>query len=217
MRKLSEIYEAAIIEKEHLHPIHPADLYQVIKDLRYAFIGTENPWKDKNPNRTFYEEFKKALRDDEEQQSNMSLCEKLIDKWQRAAFTYEFNTDKRDLEEPEEDSRDKKKAKGSQAPKAIPLAATVRVHCNGCGKGKHVRVDCTSGQDPKHPDFNEEGKWVGCATYKTIKAWLTKQGRGDEHSVLHFNSRADGTAIIEHPTEAQGRVRTTYKGSGKLV
>jgi hypothetical protein len=53
----------------------------------------QNPWKDKNPNRTFYQEFKKALRDDEEHRSNMSLnrflsiCEKLIYKWQRAAFT----------------------------------------------------------------------------------------------------------------------------------
>jgi hypothetical protein len=109
MHKLSETYVAALVEKEHLHPIPPEDLYQLLKDLLYAFIGTGNPWKDKNPNRTFYQEFKKALRDDEEHQSNMSLdrflaiCEKLIYKWQRAAFTYEFNTDKRDLEEPEEE------------------------------------------------------------------------------------------------------------------
>jgi hypothetical protein len=160
---------AALVEKEHLHPIPPEDLYQVLKDLLYAFIATGNPWKDKNPN-------KKALRDNEEHQSKMSLnrflsiCEKLIYKWQRAAFTYVFNTDKWDLEEPEGDSRDKKKANSSQVPRAVPLAATVGVHCNGCGKGNHVRMDCTLGQDPKHPDFNEEGKWVGCATYKTIKA-----------------------------------------------
>jgi len=40
----------------------------------------------------------------------LSICEKLIYKLQQIAFTYEFNTDKRDLEEPEEDPRDKKKA-----------------------------------------------------------------------------------------------------------
>ena len=62
MHELSETYVAALV-----------DLYQVLKDLLYAFIGTGNPWKDKNPNRTFYQEFKKALRDDEEHQSNMSL------------------------------------------------------------------------------------------------------------------------------------------------
>jgi len=73
MHKLSETYVAALVEKEHLHPIPPEDLYQVLKDLLYAFIGTGNPWKDKNPNRTFYQEFKKALRDDEEHQSNISL------------------------------------------------------------------------------------------------------------------------------------------------
>ena len=43
----------------------------------------------------------------------LSICEKLIYKWQRAALTYEYTTDKRDLEEPEEDTRDKKKAKSS--------------------------------------------------------------------------------------------------------
>jgi hypothetical protein len=36
----------ALVEKEHLHPIPPEDLNQVLKDLLYAFIGTGNPWKD---------------------------------------------------------------------------------------------------------------------------------------------------------------------------
>ena len=66
MHKLSETYVAVLVEKEHLHAIPPEDLYQVLKDLLYSFVGKGNPWKDKNPNRTFYQEFKKALRDDKE-------------------------------------------------------------------------------------------------------------------------------------------------------
>ena len=36
MHKLSETYVAALVEEEHLHPIPPEDLYQVLKDLLYA-------------------------------------------------------------------------------------------------------------------------------------------------------------------------------------
>ena len=71
----------------------------------------------------------------------------------------------------------------------IALSATVGDHCYGCGKSNHERDHCTSGQDPKHPDFNEDGKCIGCATYKTIEAWLVY--RGDEHPTLRFNFRAD--------------------------
>ena len=55
------------------------------------------------------------------------------------------------------------------------MATEVGEHCEGCGKPNHKRKDCTSGHEPKHPDFNEEGKWVGCSTYKTIKSWLASQ------------------------------------------
>ena len=60
-------------------------------------------------------------------------------------------------------------------------------HCEVCGKPNHKRRDCTSGHDPKHPDFNEGEKWVGCATYKTIKAWLASHDRAGEHPTLRFN------------------------------
>jgi hypothetical protein len=64
-------------------------------------VGHSTPSSvQETPGRTFYQEFKKALWDDEEYQSNMflngflSICEKLIYKLQQTAFTYEFNTDK---------------------------------------------------------------------------------------------------------------------------
>ena len=57
----------------------------------------------------------------------------------------------------------------------------------------------TSGHTPKHPDFNEEGKWVGCASYKTIKSWLAAHNRAGEHPTLRFNFRADGTPMVLKP------------------
>ena len=68
------------------------------------------------------------------------------------------------------------------------MAASVGDHCEGCSKASHKRRDCTSGHDPKHPDFNEEGKWIG-------KTWLASNDRADEHPTLQFNYRADGTPI----------------------
>ena len=72
---------------------------------------------------------------------------------------------------------------GSQPPRAVPMATSVGEHCEGCGKLNHKRRDCTSGHDPKHLNFNVEGKWIGCATYKTIKAWLTSNDRADEDPI----------------------------------
>ena len=66
-------------------------------------------------------------------------------------------------------------------------------------KPNHKRKDCTSGHEPKHPDFNEEGKWVGCASYKTIKSWLAAHNRAGEHPTLRFNFRADGTPMVLKP------------------
>ena len=70
----------------------------------------------------------------------------------------------------------------------------------------HKRKDCTSGHDPKHPDFNEEGKWVGCATYKTIKTWLASHDRAGKHPTLRFNYRADGTP---NGAQAEGEAGST--------
>ena len=102
---------------------------------------------------------------------------------------------KRALDEPPGVTKGKKKSKRNPAPRATAVSATVGDHCYGCGKRNHEREHCTSGQDPKHPDFNEKGKQVGCTTYKTIKAWLVQNERGDEHPTLRFNFRADGTPL----------------------
>ena len=120
------------------------------------------------------------------------VCEKLIYKWQQVQFQYDFRNDKRSPG-PSDASRDKKKSKSSQPPRAAPMATEVGEHCEGCGKPNHKRKDCTSGHEPKHPDFNEEGKWVGCATYKIIKSWLASHDRAGD---LRFNFRADGTPMV---------------------
>ena len=85
------------------------------------------------------------------------------------------------------------------------MATEVGEHCEGCGKLNHKRKDCTSGLDPKHPYFNEEGKWVGCATYKTIETWLASHNRAGEHPTLRFNYRAYGTPHALKPKAKSDR------------
>jgi hypothetical protein len=216
MDKLSESYVAYILEQSFLHPIPPGDVKQVLKDLLYAFVGTGNPWRDTNSNAMFHQEFEQALREDEVFQGDRTLkrflllCERLIHKWQQNYYLTDWRSGKRALDEPSGVTKDSKKSKGIPAPRAIALSATVGDHCYGCGKSNHERDHCTSGQDPKHPDFNEEGKWIGCATYKTIKAWLVQNDRGDEHPTLRFNFRADGTPL---PFQSKGKKdRTSDRG-----
>ena len=132
------------------------------------------------------------------------VCEKLIYRWQQVQFQYDFRNDKR-ATSPADLSRDRKKTKSSQPPKAAPMATEVGEHCEGCGKRNHLRQDCTSGHAPKHPDFNEEGKWIGFATYKTIKAWLASNDRACEHPTLRFNYRADGTPMVLKPKTKPNR------------
>ena len=141
-------------------------MHQTLKDLLYQFIASDNPAKDSVPNRTFHAEFQPALKDDETFQDNRTcdrfllICEKLIYKWQQVQFQYDFWNDKRALG-PSDSTRDNKKSKSSQPPRAVPMATAVGEHCEGCGKPNHKRMDCTSGHDPKHPDPKE---WIGCAT-----------------------------------------------------
>ena len=85
------------------------------------------------------------------------------------------------------------------------MATEVGEHCNCRGKPNHQLKDCTSGHTPKHPDFNEEGKWVGCASYKTVKAWLAAHNRSGEHPTLRFNFRADGTPMVLKPKAKSDR------------
>jgi hypothetical protein len=132
--------------------------------------------------------------------------------WRRTFYTrsqpmerLKLQCDKRVLEETSGDKKDRKKSKGNPTPRMAALSAIVGDQCYGCGKSNHEREHCTSGQDSKHPDFNEEGKWIGCASYKTIKAWLVEHDRGDEHRTLRFNFRAD-----EIPLPFQTKDRTSY-------
>ena len=132
------------------------------------------------------------------------ICEKLIYKWQQVQFQYDFLNDKR-APIPADLSRDSRKTKSSQPPKAATMATEVGEHCNGCGKPNHQRKDCTSGHAPKHPEFNKEGKWIGCASYKTVKAWLAANNRSGEHPTLRFNFRADGTPMVLKPKAKSDR------------
>ena len=42
MGRLSEKYVALLVEKQFFHPIAKQDVYQILKDLLYAFIATDN-------------------------------------------------------------------------------------------------------------------------------------------------------------------------------
>ena len=150
-------------------------------------------------NRTFHSEFRQALADEPEYQRHATIdqfllvCEQLLYKWQQVQFQYNFRNNKK-APSPADLSRDSKNTKSSQPPKAAPMATEVGEHCEGCGKRNHMQQDCTSGHAPKHPDFNEEGKWVGCASYKTIKSWLASHNRAGEHRLC-----GSTFAPMEHP------------------
>ena len=59
--------------------------------------------------------------------------------------------------------------------------------CRDLNKPNHKRKDCTPGHEPKHPDFNKEGKWVGCATYKTVG--LPRSRRRTPDSAIQLSRR----------------------------
>ena len=124
MNKLSEKFLAVLVEKILLHPIPPRDVYQTLKNLLYAFVAKDNPAKDSTSNRTFHSEFRQALADDPDYQRQATIdqfllvCEKLIYKWQQVQFQYDFRNDKRRAPSPADSSRDSKKTKSSQPPKA---------------------------------------------------------------------------------------------------
>ena len=48
-------------------------MYQTPKDLLYQFNANGNPAKDFQSNRTFYAEFKQALKDDETYQRDRNV------------------------------------------------------------------------------------------------------------------------------------------------
>jgi len=41
--------------------------------------------------------------------------------------------------------------------------------CEGCGRRGHLRSNCLF---KTHIDFNHEGPWKDCETYKSLKAYL---------------------------------------------
>ena len=165
MNKLSEKFVAVLVEKNLLHPIPAKDVYQNTQEPALCIHRKGQPSEGLRP--------QQALAEDPVYQERASfdqfllVCEKLIYKWSENQLHYDFRNKKR-APSPADSSRDSKKTKSSQPPKAEPMVTEVGTHCEGCGKPNHLRQDCTSGHAPKHPDFNEEGKWVGCASYKTI-------------------------------------------------
>jgi hypothetical protein len=127
MSKLSEKYAAFLVEKKLFHQ---EGMYETLKNLLYTFVASRNPAKDSRSNRTFHAEFKQALADDPDYQRHATIdqflliCEKLIYKWQQVQFQYDFRNDKR-APGPSDLSRDSKKSKSSQPPRAAPMATEV--------------------------------------------------------------------------------------------
>ena len=93
--------------------------------------------------RIFHSEFKQALADDPDYKRDATIdqflliCEKLIYMWQQVQFQYDFRNDKR-APSPADLSRNSKKTKSSQPPKAASMATEVGAHCEGCGKPNHL-------------------------------------------------------------------------------
>ena len=121
-------------------------MHQTLKNLLYAFVARDNPAKQQDLLLGVPTSFEGRPRHATIDQF-LLVCEKLIYKWQQVQFNYDFRNDKRTLG---------------------PLATEVGEHCEGCGNPNHKRRDCTSGHDPKHPNFNEEGKWVGCIMHSQV-------------------------------------------------
>ena len=144
MNKLSEKYVAYLVEKKLIHPIREKDSYQKLKNLLYTFVARDNPGKNSRSNRTFHAEFQRALPDDPDYQRHATIdqflliCEKLIYKWQQVQFQYDFRNDKR-APGPSDWSRDSKKSKSNQPPRATPMATEVGKHREDCGKWATVR------------------------------------------------------------------------------
>ena len=74
------------------------------------------------------------------------------------------------------------------------LISSMGEHCEGCGIPRHKRETCNL---KEHPDFNKEGKWVNCSSYKKKKAFNVSKGVGEEHQMLKWSEHAGGGALAD--------------------
>ncbi len=93
-----------------------------------------------------------------------------------------------------DDGEGNKKARGESSEYKPLMIASVGEHCEGCGIPRHRRETCHLRE---HPDFNKEGKWVNCSSYKKKKALNVSKGVGEEHPVLKWSEHAGGGALTD--------------------
>ena len=70
----------------------------------------------------------------------------------------------------------------------------------------------------EHPDFNKEGKWVNCSSYKKKKALNVSKGVGEEHPMLKWSEHAGGggknPSYLQKAREGQYQRYTTVSLAG---
>ena len=103
-----------------------------------------------------------------------------------------------------EEGEGTKKARGESSGYRPLMIASVGEHCEGCGIPRHKRETCHLRE---HPDFNKEGKWVNCSSYKKKKALNASKGVGEEHPMLKWSEYAGGGALADPKYNGSRRER----------
>jgi len=74
--------------------------------------------------------------------------------------------------------------------------------CDGCGRRGHLRSNCVLRD---HPDFNHEGPWWSCKSFKSFQI----KNRTVDNPALHKTKRADGSddqpAAVSTPQPTSNR------------
>ena len=162
----------------------------------------------KHSNIKFEAELEQILRNDDQYQTKgtlerfLYLCEGLIVQWERLHFDSVSRGMKR--KEGTDDGEGNKKARGESSGYRPLMIASVGEHCEGCGIPRHKRETCHLRE---HPDFNKEGKWVNCSSYKKKKALNVSKGVGEEHPMLKWSEYAGGGALADPKYNGSRRER----------
>ena len=163
------------------------DIKRTLSEYLYAFKASGNPNRWDPSNVAFYYDLREQLENDDEYQEEPTVdrfvfcLEKTATQWERDEFRVAERSKKRARTSfssfaPDRNShsagydkgKSSKKTESSSASQinALPQVTTVTGHCDGCGKLDHKRDECKS--NGSHPDFNKNGPWIECSSYKKI-------------------------------------------------
>ena len=134
------------------------------------------------------------------------LCDGLIVKWERLHFDSVSRGMKR--KEGNDEGDGNKKARGESTEYKPLLIASVVEHCKGCGIPCHQRETYKL---KEHPDFNKEGKWLNCSSYKKMKTLNVSKGVEEERPMLKWNA----SGALADPKYPSSRRADRSEQSGK--